>query len=70
MSTLKTEYPYIDSNGDKKENLIKHYALDEQGNKYYIKQNETGLVYDEAVDVYPCRYTYTALDEKIETLGE
>jgi hypothetical protein len=24
-----------------------------------IKQEETGAVYDEAVDVIPCRYTYT-----------
>jgi hypothetical protein len=70
MSTLKTQYPFIDENGNKKENLIKHYAEDEQGNKYYIKQNETGVVYSEAIDVYPCRYTYTALDERIETLGE
>ena len=70
MSILKTQHPFIDEKGYKKENLIKHYAEDEQGNSYYIKQNETGIIYDIAIDVYPCRYTYTALDEKIETFGE
>ena len=31
-----------------------------------IIQNETGAVYDEAVDVLPLRYTYTESDEPIE----
>lgn len=70
MSILKTQYPFIDMNGSKREDLIKHYAEDEQGNKYYIRQNETELVYSEAVDVYPSKYTYTALDEKIEEITD
>lgn len=49
-----------------KEKLIRHYAEDEQGNKYYIKQVETGIEYPEAVDVIPCRYTYVVTDKKIE----
>jgi len=31
-----------------------------------IRQNETGAVYDDAVDVVPCRYTYTETDEPVE----
>ena len=33
---------------------------------FRILQNETGIVYCEAVDVMPCRYTYTETDELIE----
>jgi hypothetical protein len=58
MIKLKTEI--------KKDNLIKHYAEDSQGNKYYIKQVETGIEYSEAIDVIPCRYTYVVTDKKIE----
>lgn len=47
-------------------NLIKHYAEDSQGNKYYIKQVETGIEYEEAIDVIPCRYTYVVTNKKIE----
>ena len=42
--------------GDK---FIRHYS--DNGKK--IRQVETGVVYDEAVDVFPCRYTYTETDE-------
>ena len=47
-------------------NLIKHYAIDENGKQYKILQVETNIVYDEAIDVMPCRYTYKATDEVIE----
>lgn len=70
MSEIKTQYPYIDFSGEKRENLIKHYAEDKEGNKYYIKQVETGIEYSEAVDVYPSRYTYVPTDKKIETIEE
>lgn len=50
------------------ENLIKHYAEDDQGNKYYIIQLETGVEYVDAVDIIPCRYTYVATDKKIEEI--
>lgn len=58
MITLKTEI--IDNK------FIKHYAQDEQGVKYYIKQVETGVEYSEAVDIIPCRYIYVVTDKKIE----
>lgn len=57
MITLKTEIIG---------NLIKHYAEDEQGVKYYIKQVETGVEYDEAVDILPCRYTYVATEKVVQ----
>ena len=60
MVEVKEEYPYIDDNGIKNYNMIKHYA-----DGYKIKQNETGVIYDKAVDVFPCRYTYTVTDEEI-----
>lgn len=43
-------------------NRIRHYS----DSGFRILQNETGLVYDDAVDVMPCRYTYTETDEPIE----
>lgn len=58
MITLKTEII--------NEKLIRHYAEDEQGVKYYIKQVETGVEYDEAVDILPCRYTYVVTDNLVE----
>ena len=32
---------------------------------YYIIQNETGLEYEDAWDVLPCRYTYSESEELI-----
>lgn len=58
MITLKTEII-----NDK---FIKHYAEDEQGVRYYIRQVETGAEYDEAVDILPCRYTYVVTDKRVE----
>lgn len=58
MITLKTEII-----NDK---LIRHYAEDEQGNKYHIKQVETGIEYDEAVDILPCRYTYVVTEKAVQ----
>lgn len=42
--------------------LVKNYS--DEGFK--LLQVETGIVYDEPVDVYPCPYTYEETDEKIE----
>lgn len=44
------------------ERLVKHCS---DANKYII-QNETGNEYTEAIDVRPCRYTYTESDKDIE----
>lgn len=33
---------------------------------FKIRQIETGIIYDEAVDVLPCRYTYEETDMPIE----
>lgn len=40
--------------------LIKHYS--DAG--FLIRQIETGILYGEAVDLRPCRYTYEETDEK------
>jgi hypothetical protein len=46
--------------------FIKHYAEDEQGVKYYIKQVETGVEYSEAVDIIPCRYSYVVTEKVVQ----
>jgi hypothetical protein len=44
------------------ERLVRHYS-----NKgVTLLQVETGIEYDEAVDVIPCRYTYDETENKIE----
>ena len=45
---------------------VRHYS--DEGFK--IRQIETGIVYDDAVDVVPCRYTYEETDVPIEDYGE
>lgn len=44
------------------ERLVRHYS--DKGMK--LKQVETGAVYDEAVDVIPCKYTYEETNETVE----
>ena len=43
---------------------IRHYS--DLGMK--IRQVETGIVYDDAVDIIPCRYTYEETDIPIEPI--
>ena len=43
-------------------NFVKHYS----DHCKYILQNETGIEYAEAVDVLPCRYTYSETEKNIE----
>lgn len=43
------------------ERLVKHYS--DKGVK--LKQVETGFIYDEAIDLIPCPYTYEETDEII-----
>lgn len=59
---LIEQHPYIDEESVEHENLVKHYS--DAG--FYILQNETGVKYSEAVDVYPCRYTYTETEEPVD----
>lgn len=43
------------------EMCVRHYS--DQGLK--IRQIETGILYEDAVDVIPCRYTYEESDEPL-----
>ena len=43
--------------------LIRHYS--DSGAK--LLQVETGVVYDEAIDIVPCQYTYEETEERVET---
>lgn len=65
MVELKLQNPYIDEQGNIRENLEKHYAEDENGVQYCIVQVETGAEYTEAIDVLPCRYTYKVTDKPV-----
>ena len=41
--------------------LIRHWS----SNNLILLQVETGIEYEEAVDVVPCRYTYIETDKEI-----
>ena len=41
--------------------LIRHYS----DNGVKLRQVETGVMYDEAIDIVPCQYTYEETDEPI-----
>ena len=43
--------------------LIRHFSDKDM----LIKQNETGIEYSEAIDIVPCKYTYSETDMPIET---
>lgn len=43
--------------------LVRHYS--DAGMK--IRQLETGINYDDAIDVVPCRYTYEETDILVES---
>lgn len=66
MIELKLQRPFIDDNGVERANLEKHYAEDDNGVRYKIKQVETGIIYDEAVDLFPCKYTYEITNNIVE----
>ena len=46
--------------------LIRHYS----DSNLMLLQNETGIAYPEAIDVVPCRYTYTETDTPIDVREE
>lgn len=43
------------------EQFVRHYS--DKGVK--LKQVETGVVYDEAVDLIPCKFTYEETNQRI-----
>lgn len=53
------QYPYIDGEGKEHPDLIKHYS--DEGKD--IIQVETGGIYAEAVDKYPCKFSYEEVPE-------
>lgn len=59
---LIKEHPAYDCDGNLQDDLVKHYS--DAG--FNILQNETGVKYAEAIDIFPCRYTYTETDEPID----
>ena len=67
MVELKTEYPFIRDDGTADNGLIKHWAEDEKGIRYIIRQIETGVEYGDAVDIFPCPYTYEVTDKLEQT---
>lgn len=42
--------------------LIQHYS--DQGLK--LRQVQTGIIYDEPIDIYPCPYTYEETEDYID----
>lgn len=46
--------------------LIHHYSNE----GYFIRQIETNIIYEDAVDVVPCKYTYEETDEKIPVIDD
>ena len=60
---IKTEFYRTREDGV---NLYRTYS-DE---RFYILQNETGVEYDEAIDVENAPYTYSETDKPIEIIEE
>ena len=46
--------------------LVRHYS--DAG--LMLLQNETGVKYSDAVDVIPCRYTYSETEELVDVTPE
>ena len=67
MVELKVEHPLQKADATFDYGLIKHWAEDENGKKYIIKKEGSDEEYEEAVDIYPCPYTYIVTDKIAET---
>ena len=55
--------------------IIKYIESENRERRYSdagmkLRQVETGILYDDAVDVIPCRYTYEETDEPIASVDE
>lgn len=62
---IKQQHPYIDEHGVAHEDLIKTYS--DEGHD--IVQLPTYCLFREAIDRYPCRFTY--IEDKVEeSVGE
>lgn len=61
MSVIEI-YPYVDEHGVENEKLVQHKSDDDKR----IIQLETGRIYDEAIDLYPSKYTYAEVIEPDE----
>lgn len=46
--------------------LIRHYS----DNGVKLLQVETGIMYDEAIDIVPCKYTYEETNEPVVQVEE
>lgn len=57
---------YVDKDGVKHEDLIRTYS----NAKKVIKQLETGVEYNEAIDIVPVRFTYAETDKDIVKIEE
>ena len=62
MAVIKEE-PYVDEGGIAHPHLVRHYS--DEGKP--LIQNETGSVYEEAIDTVPCAYTYSEYEESSDT---
>ena len=56
------QYPYVNTEGKEDYGRVKHYS---DGGKMIV-QRETGCIYEEAVDVCPCPFTYEELSDERE----
>ena len=68
---IQEQHPYIDEKRKKHDDLTKHYS--DEG--LPIMKMETGEVYDEAIDQWPCPFHYEEVhpqpdDEEPEIPGE
>lgn len=64
---IKTQYPFVDDFGVAHDDLIKTWTDDETKT---MLQVETGDMYEEAIDLYPCRFTYQEIDKPVEETEE
>ena len=64
---IKTQYPFIDGNAVAHTNLVKHWTDDPAK---ILLQVETGHMYNEAIDVYPCVFTYNEVDNPVKEIEE
>jgi len=53
------QYPYVDDFGVAHTDMIKHWTDDPTKT---MLQLETDVMYDVAIDLYPCQFTYKEVD--------